>query len=151
MWEIKRSGYENRLIAGFVLTGGGALLKHIESLVELHTGMPARIGEPVEHLSHGYSKDLSSPIYATAIGLLKYTIDNLPNKMYVEYDQAELNTGGFTNPAPIVNTEMAKSDDDFEDIPEGEKSNIENKFLGFVRKIGTYAKDFFEPTPDHEL
>ncbi len=70
LWEIQRSGYERKLIAGIVLTGGGALLKHIEKLAEFHTGMPTRIGVPVEHLAHGYSKQVSSPIYATAIGLL---------------------------------------------------------------------------------
>ena len=153
LWEIKRSGYDNKLIAGIVLTGGGALLKHIETLVELHTGMPARIGEPVEHLAHGYSKDLSSPIYATAIGLLKYTIDNLPDKVYVEYDNDEM----VQPEMPVrnaVDTQKRSNDDDFEEeevVEAGERSSAESKFLGFMKKIGVYAKDFFEPTPDHEL
>lgn len=77
MWEIKRSGFENKLIAGIVLTGGGSLLKHIDTLAEFHTGLQARVGEPVEHLAHGYSSQLASPIYSTAVGLLKNTIDNL--------------------------------------------------------------------------
>ena len=38
LWEIKRSGYEGRLIAGIVLTGGGSLLKNIEILSEYYTG-----------------------------------------------------------------------------------------------------------------
>lgn len=69
-WEIKRSGYERSLIAGIVLTGGGALLRHIEQLTAFHTGMPTRIGIPVEHLAHGYMEQICSPIYSTAIGLL---------------------------------------------------------------------------------
>ncbi len=68
--EVKRSGYERKLIAGIVFTGGGALLNHIDKLAEYHTGMSARIGVPVEHLAHGYLEQLGSPIYATAIGLL---------------------------------------------------------------------------------
>ncbi|HRG67052.1 MAG TPA: hypothetical protein PLV12_14635, partial [Saprospiraceae bacterium] len=123
------------------------------TLVELHTGMPARIGEPVEHLAHGYSKDLSSPIYATAIGLLKYTIDNLPDKVYVEYDNDEM----VQPEMPVrnaVDTQKRSNDDDFEEeevVEAGERSSAESKFLGFMKKIGVYAKDFFEPTPDHEL
>lgn len=152
IWEIKRSGYDNKLIAGIVLTGGGALLKHIESLVEVHTGMPARIGEPVEHLAHGYNKDLASPIYATAIGLLKYTIDNLPEREYVEYEgdtqsdaaNSALTTGTF---AP----EMIKSEEMEEELAGSEKPSVESKFMGIIKKIGVFAKDFFEPTPDHEL
>ena len=95
------------------LTWWGALLKHIETLVELHTGMPARIGEPVEHLAHGYTKDLSSPIYATAIGLLKYTIDNLPDKVYVEYSNQEMAQAEvLTKTTPEIQN---NSNDDFDD------------------------------------
>ena len=129
LWEIKRSGYENKLIAGIVLTGGGALLKHIETLVELHTGMPARIGEPVEHLAHGYTKDLSSPIYATAIGLLKYTIDNLPDKVYVEYSNQEMAQAEVvTKTTPEIQN---NSNDDFDDeeVEEAvERASVESKF-----------------------
>lgn len=69
-WEIHRSGYENKLIAGMVLTGGGALLRNFDKLTALHTGMDTRIGVPVEHLSHGYGEQINSPVYSTAIGLL---------------------------------------------------------------------------------
>ncbi len=70
LWEIRRSGYERKLIGGIVLTGGGALLRDIEKLCMLHTGMSTRVGSPVEHLAHGYQEQLTSPIYATALGLL---------------------------------------------------------------------------------
>jgi cell division protein FtsA len=70
VWEIRRSGYERKLIGGIVLTGGGAMLRDIEKLCEFHTGMSTRIGAPIEHLAHGYQEKVASPIYATAIGLL---------------------------------------------------------------------------------
>jgi len=70
IWEIRRSGYDNKLIAGIVLSGGGSLLTHIDKLTEFHTGLDTRIGVPIEHLAHGYSEQLSSPVFATAIGLL---------------------------------------------------------------------------------
>ncbi|MFZ3274419.1 MAG: cell division protein FtsA, partial [Lutibacter sp.] len=47
--EIKNYGHEEpkkKLIAGIVLTGGGAELKHIKQLVEYITGMDTRIGYP---------------------------------------------------------------------------------------------------------
>src|SRR5690606_12480725 len=58
LWELRRSGYEGKLIAGMVLTGGGSLVKHIDLLAEYHTGLPTRVGHPVEHLAHGYSSQL---------------------------------------------------------------------------------------------
>lgn len=70
MWDIQRSGYERKLTGGLVLTGGGALLNGIEKLASLHCGFETRIGLPIEHLAHGYHENVSSPIYATAIGLL---------------------------------------------------------------------------------
>lgn len=71
--EIKNYGYETqkrRLIAGIVLTGGGSQLKHLRQLVEYITGMDARIGHPNEHLAGESDESLSSPSYATAVGLL---------------------------------------------------------------------------------
>ena len=77
VWEIRRSGYENKLIGGLVITGGGALLAHIEKLTAYHTGFNTRIGMPIEHLAHGYNEKVCSPIYATAIGLLIEGIQNV--------------------------------------------------------------------------
>jgi len=71
--EIKNYGYEEpkkKLIAGIVLTGGGAQLQHIKQLVEYITGMDTRIGYPNEHLASDSDTDLSSPMYATSVGLL---------------------------------------------------------------------------------
>ena len=46
-YEIKNSGYEKKLIAGIVLTGGGALLKHLCPAHRIHDrhGYPHRISE----------------------------------------------------------------------------------------------------------
>lgn len=76
VWEIRRSGFERKLIGGIVLTGGGALLNHIDKLSEYHTGISTRIGIPVEHLGHGYHEQLSSPVFSTAIGLLMKGIED---------------------------------------------------------------------------
>ena len=78
--EIRNYGYEDRkkkLIAGIVLTGGGAQLRHIKQLVEYVTGMDTRIGFPNEHMAKGASEELSSPMYATAVGLVMRGYDHL--------------------------------------------------------------------------
>jgi cell division protein FtsA len=69
-YEIKNSGYEKKLIGGIVLTGGGAQLKHIAQIFEFLTGLDTRIGYPNEHLANNVPEELSSPQYATGIGLV---------------------------------------------------------------------------------
>jgi cell division protein FtsA len=68
-YEIKSSGFEKKLIAGIVITGGGSQLKHINQLVEYITGMDTRIGHPNEHLGKGVD-EVKSPMYATGVGLV---------------------------------------------------------------------------------
>ncbi|WP_411275362.1 cell division protein FtsA [Daejeonella sp.] len=75
-YEIKSSGYEKKLIAGIVITGGGAQLKHLPQLVEYVTGLDSRVGYPNEHLAKNdvlpkqTYDELKSPMFATGIGLL---------------------------------------------------------------------------------
>jgi cell division protein FtsA len=74
LFEIKSSGYERKLAAGIVVTGGGALLKHLSQLVMLTTGLDCRIGTPNEHLA-GNDDELKNPLFATGIGLVMKGID----------------------------------------------------------------------------
>jgi cell division protein FtsA len=69
-FEIKNSGFEKKLIAGIVLTGGGAQLKHVDQLTEFTTGMATRIGYPNEHLAVDVTDEMACPMYATGVGLV---------------------------------------------------------------------------------
>jgi cell division protein FtsA len=69
-FEIKNSGLEKQLSGGIVLTGGGAQLKHLRQLTEYVTGMSTRIGYPNEHLANSKVEDVTSPLYATGVGLV---------------------------------------------------------------------------------
>jgi cell division protein FtsA len=69
-YEIRNSSFERKLIAGIVLTGGGAQMKHIDQLTSFITGMDVRIGYPNEHLASGTLEELASPMYSTGIGLV---------------------------------------------------------------------------------
>jgi cell division protein FtsA len=90
--EIKNYGHEEpkkKLIAGIVLTGGGAQLKHIKQLVEYITGMDTRIGYPNENLAGDSDESLSSPQYATAVGLLMNGLNKIEKTKTKVFQQAE--------------------------------------------------------------
>ncbi|MFW6019573.1 MAG: cell division protein FtsA [Bacteroidales bacterium] len=69
-YEIRNSGYEKKLIAGMVITGGGAQVKHLAQLAEFKTGLDTRIGYPNEHLASNVQEQITSPQYSTAVGLV---------------------------------------------------------------------------------
>ncbi len=139
-WEIRRSGFERKLIAGMVLTGGGSLLRHINLLAEYHTGLTTRMGEPIEHLAHGYDGSIASPIYSTAVGLLMYSIDNKELKDAAEAESI------VTGEKDVFTIEADEHDNVGGD--EGELGEDGNKWF---KKVFTYTKEFFEAQPDSEF
>ena len=98
-FQIKASGSLDRLQGGIVLTGGGSLLLNVDRLTELHTGIPCRVGLPVEHLAQGYPSELSSPIFATAIGLLIGGADNTNALASHQYLRKALSIAHVPTPA----------------------------------------------------
>jgi cell division protein FtsA len=77
--EIKNYGHneqKKKLIAGIVLTGGGSQLKHLKQLVEYITGMDTRVGFPSEHLAGDTQEAVSSPLFATSVGLLMSALED---------------------------------------------------------------------------
>lgn len=134
VWEIRRSGFENKLIAGIVMTGGGALLKDIEKLTEFHTAISCRIGIPVEHLAHGYSERLSSPIYSTAVGLLLKGISDVESGKVVSTQKSKVEES-------IIEAETPAADAVTED-----KEEKGSWFDGIFKK----TKEWFEAEPDSE-
>jgi cell division protein FtsA len=68
--EIEKSGYEESLTAGLVMTGGSMLLPGMVEMTEQIFSAPVRIGVPT-HIK-GLVDVISSPIYATGVGLVLY-------------------------------------------------------------------------------
>jgi cell division protein FtsA len=68
--EIAKSGYEDALALGAVMTGGSMLLPGALEMAEEILAMPVRLGVPM-HV-HGLVDVISSPIYATGVGLVLY-------------------------------------------------------------------------------
>ncbi len=68
--EIITSGFNKKLAAGIVVTGGGSLLNNLQQLFEYMTGLDTRIGYPNEHLGKSKVDAVKSPVYATSVGLV---------------------------------------------------------------------------------
>ena len=71
--ELKRSGFEEVVAAGIVLTGGGAKMEGLIELAEEVFHMPVRVGVP-KGVS-GLVDVVRNPIYATGVGLLRFGLE----------------------------------------------------------------------------
>ena len=75
--EIERNGFEHKIPAGIVLTGGTSKMEGVVELAESIFQTSVRLGVP-EKFS-GMENVLRNPIYATSIGLLAYGNDRIKN------------------------------------------------------------------------
>jgi cell division protein FtsA len=69
MFEIEKSGYLEKLPAGIVFTGGGAMIQHLEEFVRSKTGLPARVAKPL-NITDDSPGEVRRSSYSTAVGLL---------------------------------------------------------------------------------
>ena len=72
--ELRRSGFEEIVASGIVLTGGSAKMEGAIELAEEVFHVPVRLGVP-QHI-RGFSDVVRNPIYSTGAGLLLYARDN---------------------------------------------------------------------------
>ena len=68
--EIIKSGYDELIASGVVITGGTAILPGMPELAEQIFNLPVRRGTPVD--IGGLVDVVNSPIYASGVGLVKY-------------------------------------------------------------------------------
>jgi cell division protein FtsA len=165
--EIRRSGFEDKLIGGLVLTGGGSMLKNIDNLAEFHTGVQTRIGHPIENLAHGFSPNLSNPIYSTSIGLLIYGLNKAKASTVIHIEQAKdpsVATGDFP-PLEIETTNdsgwfrsASKSSKSKGTNPPKQETVVKERSGTKGHKLGDYfetlfnkTKDWFEASPENEF
>ena len=66
--ELRRSGYEELLSSGIVITGGSSMMQGMVELGEEIFHMPVRVGVP--HYSGALAEVVRHPRYSTAVGLL---------------------------------------------------------------------------------
>ncbi len=107
-FEIQNSGYADKLAAGIVITGGGAMLKHLPQLMKFKTAMDVRIGIPNEHLSGPARDEINQPMYATSVGLIMRGFEYLETykKSFVagrkeDFIKSKKTVNEYTNPGKI--------------------------------------------------
>ena len=71
--ELRRSGFEDLIAAGIVVTGGSSKMEGVVELAEEIFHMPVSVGVP--RGVQGLSDIVKNPIYATGVGLLLYGRD----------------------------------------------------------------------------
>ncbi|MFK7731719.1 MAG: cell division protein FtsA [Pseudomonadales bacterium] len=79
--ELRRSGFEDLVAAGIVLTGGTSKMEGVIELAESIFHMPVRLGVPIN--VHGLQDIVRNPIYATGVGLLMYGIKQQQEAEYI--------------------------------------------------------------------
>lgn len=83
--EIQRTGYEDLLASGVVITGGATLLNGMPELAEDILGLPVRLGVPGG--IGGLVDIVKSPIFATGVGLVLYGRDHEANCFFKVRDE----------------------------------------------------------------
>ena len=117
--QINKSGVEEHLGAGIVLTGGTTDMENFISLVKFRTGMDARKGNLILHFNEK-NKEFVHPDNYTALGLLKMVVEKTdaiiqekPKKI-----KRKKENGGFSPLfQKVVQGVLNYIDDDNEDIP----------------------------------
>jgi cell division protein FtsA len=102
MFEIENSGVLDKLSAGIVFTGGGALLKHLPQLVKFRTGLDVRVGYPMEQLATESIEEVNQPMYSTSVGLL---LKGYENNRKPDLEEPEKKAG---EPAELKDDEAAR-------------------------------------------
>jgi cell division protein FtsA len=87
--ELRRSGYEDLVAAGIVLTGGTSKMEGVIELAEEIFHMPVRLGFPQN--VKGLADIVANPIYSTGVGLLQYSLRHQPrgHTSTVQFDNKE--------------------------------------------------------------
>ncbi|MBM4263792.1 MAG: cell division protein FtsA [Deltaproteobacteria bacterium] len=83
--EIAKSGYEESLPSGVVMTGGSMLLPGAIEMAEEIFGMPVRLGSPM-HIN-GLVDVISSPVYAAGVGLVLYGMQRQDGNLFRVRDE----------------------------------------------------------------
>jgi cell division protein FtsA len=135
-FEIQNSGYADKLAAGVVITGGGAMLRHLPQLMKFKTAMDVRIGLPNEHLTGSGKNEINQPMYATSVGLIMRGFDFLETykKMFNAGKREEFVKPNITVPV----------DEEIENVGTHEVEQTEEEKISLTDKIKSILTRMFE-------
>jgi cell division protein FtsA len=132
-FEIQNSGYADKLAAGVVITGGGAMLKHLPQLMKFKTAMDVRLGLPNEHLSGTGRNEINQPMYATSVGLIMRGFDYL--ETYKKSFRAG-RQGEFVRSRPeVIEREDVETDDQTVNNQQEPRTSITEKIKMMMQKM----------------
>ncbi len=136
IYQIEASKLYDKLGAGIVITGGGALLKRLPQLVKYRTGLEVRLGLPNKYINTQEVEEAGKPMYSTSIGLLLTAIEN-PVKSVVEQ---ELFPGEFEE--DVEKTPKSSSVKKEKEKKKKDKTEYTGDLFGNIKK--TFAGIFDE-------
>jgi len=127
MYEIENSGYQDRLHAGIVITGGASLLKDLRDYIAFRTGFDARIASPNMGLTYEGCEGTYKPSSSTAVGLVIHGFELEESRKESVVEEKPISTELF--PAEVVAV-AAK------DGAQQEKGDRPPKKRGFMKSFG---------------
>ena len=86
--EIKRTGYEERVASGVVITGGSSIMDGMVDLAERVMELPVRRGSPAN--IGGLVDIVSNPMYATGVGLIQYAVKSHDDREMRRFSEGRL-------------------------------------------------------------
>jgi cell division protein FtsA len=133
-FEIQNSGYADKLAAGVVITGGGAMLKHLPQLMKFKTAMDVRIGLPNEHLAGSAKNEINQPMYATSVGLIMRGFE------YLETYKKTFNAGNSEEYVKPITVPVEQHEEEEEDtfatpVQQEEKISLTDKIKTMLSKM----------------
>jgi cell division protein FtsA len=135
-FEIQNSGYADKLAAGVVITGGGAMLKHLPQLMKFKTAMDVRIGLPNENLAGSARNEINQPMYATSVGLIMRGFE------FLETYKKPFNAGTLEEyDRPGASSALPKREEVEEHAPEPVR---EDEKIPLTEKIKSILSKMFE-------
>jgi cell division protein FtsA len=152
IFEVEASGVVDKIGAGIVLTGGGALLKNLRQLVAFKTGMDTRIGVPNE-LIKSEIENLNNPMFATSVGLLMKGFNNDIEADLLNVDSFETE---FKRDIPSKETKIVETNTKKHKVVKNqfkkEKKNepIQRKLFDTKKIIVDKLSNFFDVDEDND-
>src|SRR5690606_20507687 len=122
------------------------------------------VSYPIEHLAHGYVKDLSSPVYSTSIGLLINGIETRSYECAIEKEEEKEEVVAAHEPDDTRNHDStghrgSRSHGNDDSTNQGSGAKVENDFKteedkdnrSFWDRMFNRTRDWFEASPDSDL
>jgi cell division protein FtsA len=86
--EVRRAGFMRQVAAGVVVTGGSSIMEGVPELAEQIFDLPVRLGMPTG--VGGLKEVVSSPMYATGVGLVLYGREHLDHRRFDRFSERTL-------------------------------------------------------------